>query len=115
MVSSQPVPLAAGLPPDGQQGPPLAAPSPSLPFLPLRFRTMTPPQSPADRLAIVSAELRRLDDLLATLWHVNTRAEVGSRRIACLHLARLIASEHGLTFDWPAGPPHPQTAGLSRS
>ena len=82
---------------------------------PLPPEPMTAPQSPADRLAIVSAELRRLDDLLATLWHVDSRAEVGARRIACLHLARLIASEHGLAFDWPAGPPHPQTAGLSRS
>jgi len=68
--------------------------------------------TPAERLAIVSAELQRCDDLLATLWHVDTRAEVGHRRIKCLHLARLIASEHGLTFEWPPGPPHPRTARL---
>ena len=35
--------------------------------------------TPAERLAIVSAELQRCDDLLATLWHVDTRAEVGHR------------------------------------
>lgn len=69
--------------------------------------------TPAERLAIVSAELQRCDDLLATLWHVDTRAEVGHRRIKCLHLARLIASEHGLPFDWPPGPPHPRTARLT--
>jgi hypothetical protein len=74
---------------------------------------MNTPQNPADRLAVVSAELARLDDLLATLWNDNSRAEVGARRIACLHLARLISSEHGLQFDWPAGPPHPRTARLS--
>jgi hypothetical protein len=68
--------------------------------------------TPAERLAIVSAELQRCDDLLATLWHVDTRAEVGHRRIKCLHLARLISQEHGLPFDWPPGPPHPRTARL---
>ena len=68
--------------------------------------------TPAERLAIVSAELQRCDDLLATLWHVDTRAEVGLRRMKCLHLARLISREHGLSFDWPPGPPHPRTARL---
>ena len=74
---------------------------------------MNTPQTPADRLAVVSAELARLDDMLSTLWNDNARAEVGACRIACLHLARLIASEHDLPFDWPAGPPHPRTARLS--
>ena len=74
---------------------------------------MPTPQTPADRLAVVSAELARLDGLLSTLWHDDTRAEVGARRIACLKLARMIADEHGLHFDWPAGPPHPRTARLS--
>ena len=69
--------------------------------------------TPAERLAIVSAELQRCDDLLATLWHDDTRAEVGLRRMKCLHLARLIALEHGLAFDWPPGPPHPRTARLT--
>ena len=68
--------------------------------------------TPAERLAIVSAELQRCDDLLATLWHDDSRAEVGHRRMKCLHLARLIASAHGLAFDWPPGPPHPRTAHL---
>jgi hypothetical protein len=68
--------------------------------------------TPAERLAIVTAELQRCDDLLATLWHVDSRAEVGHRRMKCLHLARLIASEHGLSFDWPPGPPHPRLARL---
>lgn len=74
---------------------------------------MKTPQNPADRLAVVSAELARLDDMLLTLWNDNARAEVGARRISCLHLARLISDEHGLPFDWPAGPPHPRTARLS--
>jgi len=71
------------------------------------------PQTPAERLAIVRAELARLDALLATLWHVDTRAEVGHRRIKCLHLAQLIAAEAGEPFTWPAGPPHPQRPDLT--
>jgi len=74
---------------------------------------MPTPQTPADRLAVVSAELARLDGMLSTLWNDNARAEVGARRIACLKLARMISAEHDLPFDWPAGPPHPRTARLS--
>ena len=74
---------------------------------------MPTPQTPADRLAVVSAELARLDGLLSNLWHDDTRAHFGALRIACLKLARMIADEHGLHFDWPAGPPHPRTARLS--
>ena len=69
--------------------------------------------TPSERLAVVRAELQRCDDLLATLWHDDTRAEVGLRRMKCLHLARLIAEEHGLAFAWPPGPPHPRTARLT--
>ena len=68
---------------------------------------------PSERLAAVSAELSRLDDLLKTLWSVDARAHAGARRIACLHLALQISNEHGLDFDWPHGPPHPRTARLS--
>lgn len=68
--------------------------------------------TPAERLAIVCAELQRCDDLLSTLWNIDTRAEVGFRRIECLRLALLISKEHGLAFDWPPGPPHPRTARL---
>ena len=71
------------------------------------------PQTPAERLAIVRAELARLDALLATLWHVDTRAEVGHRRIQCLHLAQRIAAERGDPGTWPAGPPHPQRPDLT--
>ena len=69
---------------------------------------MTPPE----RLAAVSAELSRLDDLLKTLWSDNARAHAGARRIACLHLALQISKQHDLVFSWPAGPPHPRTARL---
>ena len=71
------------------------------------------PQTPAERLAIVRAELARLDALLATLWHVDTRAEVGHRRAQVLHLAHLIAAEAGEAFTWPHGPPHPQRPDLT--
>ena len=69
--------------------------------------------TPSERLAFVSAELSRLDDLLKTLWSDNARAHVGARRIACLHLALQISSDHDLSFSWPVGPPHPRTARLS--
>jgi hypothetical protein len=68
---------------------------------------------PSERLAIVSAELSRLDDLLKTLWSDNARAHAGARRIACLQLALQISSEHDLSFSWSAGPPHPRTSRLS--
>lgn len=71
--------------------------------------------TPSDHLATVSAELQRCDDLLATLWHHDSRAMVGARRIACLRLARLIASEHGLAFDWPTVHPHPRSGRLRPS
>jgi hypothetical protein len=68
--------------------------------------------TPSERLAAVSAELSRLDDLLKTLWSDNARAHAGARRIACLHLALQISKDHDLDFSWPAGPPHPRTARL---
>jgi len=69
--------------------------------------------TPSERLAAVSTELSRLDDLLKTLWSDNARAHAGARRIACLHLALQISSDHDLSFSWPAGPPHPRTARFS--
>jgi hypothetical protein len=69
--------------------------------------------TPSERLAFVSAEISRLDDLLKTLWNIDARAHVGARRIACLHLALQISKDHDLDFSWPPGPPHPRTARIS--
>lgn len=69
--------------------------------------------TPSERLALVSAEISRLDELLATLWNIDARAHAGARRIACLQLALQISKDHDLIFSWPAGPPHPRTARLS--
>ena len=69
--------------------------------------------TPSERLAAVSAEISRLDELLATLWNLDARAHAGARRIACLRLALQLSKDHDLDFSWPAGPPHPRTARLS--
>ena len=69
-------------------------------------------QTPAQKIALVLAELQRLDDLLSTLWHEDTRREVTARRRAVVAVGQQIQDVTGETFSAPAEPKHPRFAHL---
>ncbi len=66
----------------------------------------------SQQLVLITAELKRCDDLLRTLWHEDSRREVKARRKAVLDLGQRIAADAGRPFSWQPEPCHPRYANL---
>jgi len=68
--------------------------------------------TPKQQLDYISAELKRCDEYLTTLWHEDSRREVKGRRKAVLDLGHKIAADSSISFEWPDEPCHPRLAKL---